>query len=144
MMKRNAKTGYTLIEVLLTVALVGVVALLMYSFFGQGFALYGVETASAEEQMNLRQAMSDITNVVRITDPDDISIADGVLTVGSRQYRLSDGSIQKNGAAIANGIEVFDVSRTSDGMLVIRIVNQNGTELKTSLSLGSSQTGGTA
>jgi prepilin-type N-terminal cleavage/methylation domain-containing protein len=144
MMNRNAKTGYTLIEVLLTVALVGVVALLMYSFFGQGFALYGVETASAEEQMNLRQAMSDITNVVRITDPDDISIADGVLTVGSRQYKLSDGSIQKNGAAIANGIEVFDVSRTSDGMLVIRIVNQNGTELKTSLSLGSSQTGGTA
>ena len=144
MMKRNGKTGYTLIEVLLAAALIGVVALLMYSFFGQGFALYGVETASAEEQINLRQVMSDITNAARVTDPDDISIENGVLTVGSRKYKLSDGSIQKKGAAIANGIAVFDVSRTSDGMLAIRIVNQNGTELRTSLSLGSTQTGGTA
>jgi len=144
MMKRIGKTGYTLIEVLLAAALIAVVALLMYSFFGQGFALYGVETASAEEQINLRQAMSDITNIVRVTDPDDISVENGVLTVGSRQYKLSDGSIQKNGAAIAHGIAVFDVSRTGDGLLVIRIVNQNGTELKTSLSLNSSQTGGTA
>jgi len=144
MMKRIGKTGYTLIEVLLAAALIAVVALLMYSFFGQGFSLYGVETASAEEQINLRQAMSDITNAARITDPDDISVENGVLTVGSRKYKLADGSIQKNGAIIANGIAVFDVRRTSDGMLVIRIVNQNGTELKTSLSLNSSQTGGTA
>jgi hypothetical protein len=144
MMKRNGKTGYALIQVLLAAALVAVVALLMYSFLGQGFALYGAETASAEEQINLRQAMSDITNAARLTDPDDISVENGVLTVGSRKYKLSGGSIQRDGAAIANGIAVFDVSRTSDGMLVIRIVNQNGTELKTSLSLGSSQTGGTA
>jgi len=141
MMKRNGKSGYTLIEVLLVAALVGVAALLMYSFFGQGFALYGMETASAEEQANLRQAMSDITNAARITDPDDISVSGGVLTVGDSQYKLSGGAIRKNGAVIANGITVFDAQFTGDGLLTIRIVNQNGTELKTSVSLSSS--GGT-
>jgi prepilin-type N-terminal cleavage/methylation domain-containing protein len=133
MMTRKKNCGFTLIEVLLVAALVGVVALLMYSFLGQGFSLYGVETASAEEQMNLRQTMSDITNIVRLTDPDDISVSNGVLTVGSRTYKLSGNSILKDGSTIANGISVFNVSE-EDGMLKIKIVNKNGTEIKTTLS----------
>jgi prepilin-type N-terminal cleavage/methylation domain-containing protein len=133
MMTPKKNCGFTLIEVLLVAALVGVVALLMYSFLGQGFSLYGVETASAEEQMNLRQTMSDITNIVRLTDPDDISVSNGVLTVGSRTYKLSGNSILKDGSTIANGISVFSVSE-EDGMLKIKIVNKNGTEIKTTLS----------
>jgi len=131
-MKRNR--GFTLIEVILVSALVVAAALLMYSFFGQGFSLYSAETASADEQMNLRQAMSDITNVVRITDPANISVSDGVLTVGTRKYKLENGCIMRNSATIADGVSVFDVS-ISNSILKIRIVNKKGTEIKTSLSL---------
>ena len=134
MMTHKRNSGFTLIEVLLVAALVGVVALLMYSFLGQGLSLYGVETASADEQMNLRQAMSDITNIVRLTDSDDISVSNGVLTVGSRTYKLVNGSILKDEGAIANGISAFNVTK-ENGMLKLEIVNENGTEIKTSLSL---------
>ncbi len=133
MMRRN-KRGLTLIEVLVASALVAVAALLMYSFFGQGFSLYTKGSESADEQMNLRQAMSDITNKVRVTDKDDISVTGGVLTVGGVSYRLKDGNIQRGNAVIASAIDTFDVSINS-GMMSIRIVNKKGTALETSLSL---------
>jgi prepilin-type N-terminal cleavage/methylation domain-containing protein len=140
-MKKNR--GFTLIEVLLVSALVVVAALLMYSFLGQGFSLYTVEAASADEQMNLRQTMSEITNLARVTDAANISVSSGVLTVGSKAYKLQNGQILRNGGAIANNISTFEAS-VSGGMLKIRIVNSKGTELKTSLALDTSQGGGTA
>jgi prepilin-type N-terminal cleavage/methylation domain-containing protein len=134
MMKNKRNRGFTLVEVILVAALVAVATLLMYSFIGQGFSLYGAEAESADDQMNMRQAMSDITNIVRLTDPSAISVSNGVLTVDDRKYKLENGSILRNGGAIANRISVFDVSISSN-ILVIRIVNSNGTEIKSSLSL---------
>ena len=130
----NNKRGLTLIEVIVAVALVAVAALLMYSFFGQGFSLYTKGTESADEQMNLRQPMSDITNKVRVTKADNIAVSGGVLSVGSVDYSLKNGSILRGDAVIATAISTFDVSINS-GMMSIRIVNEKGTALETSLSL---------
>lgn len=132
-MKMN-KRGFSLVELLVAVALVAVAALLMYSFFGQGFSLYSEETGSADEQMGLRQAMSEITNVVRVTSADDISVSNGVLNVGSRSYSLEDGCILRNGTDIADGISTFNAS-IDGGIIHLRIVSKQGTVLETSLSL---------
>ena len=133
----NRTRGLTLIEVIVGLALIVAAAMLMYSFFGQGFSLYTAETASADDQMNMRQAMSDITNIVRITDASQISVSSGVLTVGTRKYSLSGGNILRDSSVIARKINTFSVS-ISNNMLDIRIVNTNGTAIETSLSLASS------
>jgi prepilin-type N-terminal cleavage/methylation domain-containing protein len=132
---KNRDGGFTLIEVLLACMLVAAAALLMYSFFGQGFSLYTLESESADEQMNLRQAMSDITNVVRVTDGAKISVSNNVLTVDDRTYKLSATKILRNGTAIASNISTFTVSK-SNGLLSIKIVNDKGTAIETSLFVG--------
>ena len=131
-MKR--KRGFTLIEIIITLSIVVAVALLMYTFFGQGFSLYQKESESADEQMNLRQVMSDITNITRLTDASEISVSGGALTVGTNVYKLENGSVLRNGTAIAGDISIFSVN-ISENMLSIRLVNNQGTELSTSLSL---------
>ncbi|MDD5017280.1 MAG: prepilin-type N-terminal cleavage/methylation domain-containing protein [Eubacteriales bacterium] len=132
-MKRK-NGGFTLIETLITIVIVSVVALLMYSFFGQGFSLYSVETNSADEQMSQRQVLSDITNKARLTDPGSIAYADGVLTIDDYAYTFAGGSILRNNTVIANGISAFNVS-IDQNILEIGIVNTAGTEISTSLSL---------
>lgn len=129
------KSGFSLIEVIVVAALVAVAALLMYSFFGQGFSLYTVESDSADEQMNLRQVVSEITNNARVTDVANIKVNSGVLTVGSDAYKLQNKKIMRNGTAIATGIKTFSVTKNSDNILTILIVNTKETRLETSLSL---------
>jgi prepilin-type N-terminal cleavage/methylation domain-containing protein len=128
------KDGFTLIETLIAAALVAVVMLLMYAFFGQGFKLYTVESESADAQMNLRQVLSEITNKARLTDPEDITYASGVLTVGGDTYTLYNEQIVRNETAIASGIHAFNVGIT-DSILSIEVVNTSGKSIATSLSL---------
>ena len=131
---RKRKRGFTLLETIITVALVAVVALLMYSFFGQGFRLYTIESESADEQMHLRQVMSDITNKARLTDPESISYESEVLNIGSDAYSLTGNEIVRNDTTIASGISEFNVS-ILNGILSVEVVNTSGTQLATSLSL---------
>ena len=133
MMKRK-KSGFTLIETILTVTIISVVALLMFSFFSQGLNLYSVETSSADEQMNQRQVLSDITNKTRVSDPSTISVTSGVLVVDSYTYIYNGKSILRNGTVIANDISAFNVS-IADDILEIRIANASGEVITTSLSL---------
>ena len=134
-MKKRPR-GFTLIEVLLACALVAVAAMMMYSFFGQGFSLYTLESESADEQANLRMTMSDITNVVRVTDVAKISVSNNVLTVDDRTYKLSGGKILRNDTAIASNISTFTVTKSSD-LLWIKLVSNKGTAIETSLSMAS-------
>ena len=128
------KSGFTLIEVLLVVVLIAGVALLMYSFLGQGFSLYTVETASAEEQAGLRQILSDITNKARITPVDQITYANSILTIGDYVYTYNGDAVARNGATIANDINIFSINIT-DNILGVIITNASGTTMKTSISL---------
>lgn len=129
----SGKKGFTLIEMLIVIALLAAVSLLMYSFFGQGLHLYAAESESADEQLNLRQALSDITNRARLAGPENITYDSGALTVGSYVYTLDGGSIKRNGTAIANGISAFNVSIYT-GYVQIEVVNASGKALSTSLS----------
>jgi prepilin-type N-terminal cleavage/methylation domain-containing protein len=131
-MRRNK--GFTLVELLVVVALIAVAASLMYTFFGQGLSLYTAESKSADEQANMRLVLSDITNRARLTDSADISCSNNVLTVGDAVYRRSGEQILRNDGVIANGISSFTAA-ISDSILDIRIESVAGTKLETSLSL---------
>ena len=130
---KNRK-GFTLVELIIVISLVAVAALLMYTFFGQGLKLYTYESNSADQQMNIRIVLSDITNNARLTDPDTITYSSGTLNIGSYAYTLNSGNIKRNGTVLANGISAFNVNVNS-GILGITIVNTAGTSLSTSISL---------
>lgn len=131
---RNKK-GYTLMELIIVVALLSAIAILLYTVMGQGFKLYAAQSESATELTNLRQVMSDITNKARITDPALISYSLGVLQVGSYSYSLNGQTIEKNGTVLAKGIGSFDVTISEEGILKITIVNLEGKSISTSISL---------
>ncbi|MGE5496205.1 MAG: type II secretion system protein J [Burkholderiales bacterium] len=130
---KNRK-GFTLIEMIIVVALVGAVSLLMYSFFGQGFNLYVAESKSADEQTSLRQVLSDITNKSRLTKADQVTADAGLLTIGAYVYRLYGEKITRNGTVIASGIASFSASKT-DGLLEIGLKSVSGKSISTSVSL---------
>lgn len=132
----KSRRGFTLIETLLTLALIVVVGALMYSFFGQGLHLYTMETETAEEQANMRQVLSDITNRTRLTDPTAITYADGVLSIGTASYTYDSANQQilRNGTALATGVSAFSVS-LSEQLLEISVTSTAGSVVSTSLSL---------
>ena len=131
-MKR--KKGFTLIEIIIALAVLGAIGMLAYTLFGQGFNLYNAEVDSADRQENMRLVLSDITNKARITDEADISIAAGDLTVDDYVYSFDGSRIVRNSSELATSIAAFDVDIT-DGLLTIRIVNEEGDEINTSLYL---------
>ncbi len=133
MRKLRCRKGFTLVELLVVVALIAVAASLMYTFFGQGLSLYTAESESADEQANMRLVLSDITNKVRLT-PTGTSCANNVLTVGDSVYRRSGQQILRNDGVIASGISSFTVT-INDEILDIRIESTAGKALETSLSL---------
>lgn len=128
------KRGLTLIEVIITLAVLGAVGLLAFSLFGQGFNLYTAESESAEMQEDMRLVLSDITNKVRLTDEADISVFENTLTVDDYVYSFDGTRIIRNSSEIATSVIAFNVSITN-GLLEIRIVNNKGTELSTSIYL---------
>jgi prepilin-type N-terminal cleavage/methylation domain-containing protein len=130
----KGKKGFTLVEMLIVVSLIGVAALLMYSFFGQGFNLYAIESKSADEQADLRQVLSDITNKARLTPPESITYDLGTLNIGSNAYKLESGKITRNGTMIADDISAFNVSIVN-GILGIELINTSGKSVSTSVSL---------
>lgn len=130
----KVKKGFTLIEVIITLAVLGAVGLLAFSLFGQGLTLYTAESESAALQEDMRLVMSEITNKVRLTDESDISVSGNQLTIAGIVYSLEGSSVLRNSSEIATSIMIFDVSIT-DGLLKIRIVNNKGTELSTSIYL---------
>jgi prepilin-type N-terminal cleavage/methylation domain-containing protein len=130
------KRGFTLIEVLITLVLVVAVAALMYTFMGQGLSLYTHESRTAAEQDSLRQVLSDITNRVRLTDASEISVTDGVLTVGDTEYSYdSTGKrILRDGSEFARDISAFSAALNGT-QLEISVTNTGDTVVSTSLSL---------
>lgn len=128
------KKGITLIEVIITLAILGAVGMLAATFFGQGFSLYNAETESADLQEDMRLVLSDITNKVRITDEASISVSGNQLVVADYTYAFDGSRIVRNSDEIATSIQTFEVNITN-GLLEIRIVNTEGDEITTSIYL---------
>ena len=135
MIMKNRR-GFTLVEMLVTLAILVVVTALMFTFFGQGLSLYTMESESAQEQTSLREVLSDITNRARLTDPAEITYSGEVLNVGGTTYSFDSVSqaILRDSGIMATGISSFTVLLESE-LLQISITSTAGTVVSTSLSL---------
>ena len=131
-MKRNK--GFTLIELIIALAVMTAVGMLVYTLFGQGFNLYAVEAKSAEQQSEMRLVLSEVTNKVRVTDAADINYTSGQLTVDDYVYSLVGQRVLRNSRELATGITAFNVSIV-DNLLEITISNTESDQISTSLYL---------
>ena len=93
MKKKEKIKGYTLIELLLVLALRGVVSVpIMISFTG-GLRIYNREISSIESVDLLRKFTYDFNQTIRSSTFGEVKIIDGNLSVKGNQYYLSNDSV---------------------------------------------------
>lgn len=106
-MIKNRK-GFTLIELMIVLALLSVVIMIAFSVFSFGLKSFNAQTDNIGNQSNVRYVISDITNEIRRGDATNITIiSGGGINVNGIIYKLQGNNLLKNGNELASGIESF-------------------------------------
>lgn len=127
----NGEKGFTLLEVLLALAISAMVFQVAYALLFAGYTSYKRISAMVDAQENVRLAMGHIMRSLRQVDHGSqvaVDTDNHVLIVDNRRFYLNNGSLYEeiDGTAneLAYGITQFSVSR--DGLkVVITITGQN-------------------
>lgn len=113
----NNNRGFTLIEILVVLALTGIVLSAIYSAFQSQHKTFIMQESMAEMQQNLRAATYMLTTEIRMAgyDPTDNANA-GIVSIGSGEINFTkdldgDGSI-----AAGSGEDITYSLYTSDGV----------------------------
>ncbi|NNU75974.1 PilW family protein [Clostridium estertheticum] len=104
------KRGFTLIELIIVVALLGIVITMGFSVLSFGYKSFNSQTDTTDNQSNVRYAISDITKQIRCADPTKtIVIANGIVNIdeGRVIYKLQGSTLLKNDKQFINGIKEF-------------------------------------
>ncbi|MCB2355923.1 PilW family protein [Clostridium estertheticum] len=101
------KRGFTLIELIIVIALLGVVILMGFSVLSFGYKSFNSQTDTTDNQSNVRYAMSDISKEIRRADPTKrIVMADGIINIDEDRviYKLQGSTLLKNNKQFITGI----------------------------------------
>nr|MBO2493265.1 hypothetical protein [Clostridia bacterium] len=120
---RKGKKGYTLLEVMIAVALLGVVVSMGYAIYLMGVRSYIMSTKKMEVQQNVRSAASFIQRRLLTAAANDVEeiYHNGLKTlrIGDECFNLKDGTLRVNLEfskpgphfnPLAEGISHFDFS----------------------------------
>lgn len=115
------KRGYTLLEVMIAVALLAIVVGMGYAIYVMGFRAYIMSTTRMEVQQNVRSAASFIQRRLLTAAADDVEerYINGLKTlkIGNECFNLKDGTLRVNlncsnpastPNPLAEGISEFD------------------------------------
>lgn len=128
------KKGFTLVEMLVSIAIFIIIGSLVSIFIFQGFSLYRSELQSNEDESNVRSTITHIINIMRRTTSDNISVVSNTLNVNGNSYSFDGSHLLLNGNVWVSDISAFSV--TSDTQVVnISITSQNGRTISTSYGL---------
>lgn len=99
-MKKSNKRGYTLLEVMIAVALLAAVVGVGYAIYVMGFKAYIMSSRRMEVQQNVRSAASYIQRRLLTAAADDVEerYTSGLRTlkIGNECFNLKDGTLQVN------------------------------------------------
>jgi len=126
------KTGFTLVETIVTTTILSIVVLLSLSILISTLNMQRLSNTTIEEQINLRQAALAITSEIR-KNPDEA----GALGPFVGRYYINDDILMRSdGSAVARGIAGFSIN-TADkpGWAVISIESTGGQEVNTVIFL---------
>lgn len=108
--------GFTLIELIVVIAILGVFLSGVFAIFDMGVKMYAKDQSQVANQETIRTVMTSIEKKIRKANHANQPLyenVDGCLIIRSStttdSYCLTAGSITLNGSAIINRVSVFDV-----------------------------------
>ncbi|WP_245693891.1 prepilin-type N-terminal cleavage/methylation domain-containing protein [Sediminibacillus halophilus] len=108
----NSK-GFTLVELLAVLALLGLIIMLAGSVAWFGQTQYTSQLEETKQQSEVRLALKQITKDVR--QADSLTVTNNQLKLDEVVYRLNEGDLLRNGRMVAEGISEFQVEPTEQG-----------------------------
>ncbi len=132
--KRKNNGGFTLLETLIAVAIVGLIAAVGVSVFAFGPRSFSNQVNSLSNQYRVRDVARNISRDTRMADPDLVIAGQEALQIGEISYTFSNGSVFRDGAELASGIAIFEYA-LNDGRLSVMITSTDNGGESFSLSL---------
>ena len=127
MLKNNK--GVTLLELIITIAIVGIVFLLIAPLFFTGINFFGDSNAMVMDQANLRKIMTDISREIR--DATEVTVdSETQITVDDCIYTYADGKITKTftdtGTEVVVSERIAEFTAAKNGEIVELRVRAEG------------------
>lgn len=125
---RNEK-GITLVELLVVLAIGGIIMALVMGILGNGQNQHRSQTAKADQLNDVRYAAKVITKEIRKADK-VVVVNSSSLNLGNASHvslTLNNNRILQNDATLVSGIEEFTISwdEEEERLLKIKIVSSN-------------------
>jgi prepilin-type N-terminal cleavage/methylation domain-containing protein len=108
MKQYNNKKGITLVELVIALAILGIVLTIGYNLFFAGIKSYGRQLDNADNQARARQVIRQLTREIRRADQIDI-IDDSTIKIGDTLYSFQNSThtLLKDGSEFVAGIRSF-------------------------------------
>ena len=128
--------GITLVELLVTIAIIAIIGTSVFSSMILGIKTYNINMNETTDQQGLRQAALHISKQVRNTTAGAVSVSSGSLTVNGKPYTIdrTAKTLKYNGDVLANNIASFTPA-ISGNLLTVTLMSVNGITVSTQLAL---------
>ena len=128
------KKGYSLVELVIVIGLIGIISLPLFMTFTTGLSIFESETSSNSDIDELRRFQLEFNEFIRSLTIDDVKIENGNLLINEKIYMFKDGNlisksqIDDSEIILLSNVEVYSVNN-------INIINENVTYFELDISV---------